>query len=79
MFEEATRLKTITQSLLLLSQADAGRLPADAETILIGMKGLDGEIGGRIVNRAANRVNVAIAEGFGFGGQNAVAVFSRYN
>lgn len=32
LFEEATRLKTITQSLLLLSQADAGRLPTHPET-----------------------------------------------
>jgi len=32
LFEEATRLKTITQSLLLLSQADAGRLPTRPET-----------------------------------------------
>jgi len=32
LFEEATRLKQITQSLLLLSQADAGRLPIHAET-----------------------------------------------
>ena len=31
LFEEATRLKQITQSLLLLSQADAGRLPVHAE------------------------------------------------
>lgn len=31
LFEEATRLKTITQSLLLLSQADAGRLPTHPE------------------------------------------------
>ena len=31
LFEEATRLKTITQSLLLLSQADAGRLPANPD------------------------------------------------
>lgn len=32
LFEEATRLKQITQSLLLLSQADAGRLPIHPET-----------------------------------------------
>lgn len=32
LFEEATRLKQITQSLLLLSQADAGRLPTHPET-----------------------------------------------
>ncbi|MBE7494865.1 MAG: HAMP domain-containing protein [Verrucomicrobiaceae bacterium] len=32
LFEEAARLKTITQSLLLLSQADAGRLPTRPET-----------------------------------------------
>jgi two-component system, OmpR family, heavy metal sensor histidine kinase CusS len=32
LFEEATRLKTITQSLLLLSQADAGRLPTHPES-----------------------------------------------
>ena len=31
LFEEATRLKQITQSLLLLSQADAGRLPTHPE------------------------------------------------
>ncbi|HRH97476.1 MAG TPA: HAMP domain-containing sensor histidine kinase, partial [Prosthecobacter sp.] len=31
LFEEATRLKQITQSLLLLSQADAGRLPTRPE------------------------------------------------
>ena len=31
LFEEATRLKTITHSLLLLSQADAGRLPVRKE------------------------------------------------
>lgn len=31
LYEEATRLKTITQSLLLLSQADAGRLPTRPE------------------------------------------------
>ena len=32
LFEESTRLKKITQSLLLLSQADAGRLPTHPET-----------------------------------------------
>lgn len=32
LFEEANRLKHITQSLLLLSQADAGRLPTHPET-----------------------------------------------
>ncbi len=32
LFDEATRLKQITQSLLLLSQADAGRLPTHPET-----------------------------------------------
>lgn len=32
LFEEANRLKSITQSLLLLSQADAGRLPTHPET-----------------------------------------------
>ena len=32
LFEEAGRLKNITQSLLLLSQADAGRLPTHPET-----------------------------------------------
>ncbi len=32
LFEEASRLKQITQSLLLLSQADAGRLPTHPET-----------------------------------------------
>lgn len=32
LFQEATRLKQITQSLLLLSQADAGRLPTHPET-----------------------------------------------
>lgn len=32
LFEEANRLKNITQSLLLLSQADAGRLPVHPET-----------------------------------------------
>lgn len=37
LFEEATRLKTITQSLLLLSQADAGRLPTRPETYDLSM------------------------------------------
>jgi two-component system, OmpR family, heavy metal sensor histidine kinase CusS len=32
LFEEASRLKQITQSLLLLSQADAGRLPTHPDT-----------------------------------------------
>lgn len=32
LFEEATRLKQITQSLLLLTRADAGRLPTNPET-----------------------------------------------
>lgn len=32
LFEEANRLKKITQSLLLLSQADSGRLPTNPET-----------------------------------------------
>lgn len=32
LFEEASRLKNITQSLLLLSQADAGRLPTNPAT-----------------------------------------------
>lgn len=36
LFEEATRLKTITQSLLLLSQADAGRLPTQPSTYDLG-------------------------------------------
>jgi len=37
LFEEAARLKTITQSLLLLSQADAGRLPTHPETYNLSM------------------------------------------
>jgi two-component system heavy metal sensor histidine kinase CusS len=48
LFEEATRLKTITQSLLLLSQADAGRLPAnpDVYDLSVDLERLveDGEI-----------------------------------
>lgn len=36
LFEEATRLKSITQSLLLLSQADAGRLPANPDFYDLG-------------------------------------------